>query len=127
METSNRPKILVTKKVFPEAIALLEQHAELDYVATSEGLTPEQIHAIGLKEVARIDADMKATIATTGFKGSFADFLAFLRSDPQFYARTPDELLGFSAYVAKPASGGEPCPAMISSRNRSASSIGAWA
>jgi uncharacterized protein (DUF885 family) len=68
---------------------------------TTLDLTPEQIHAIGLKEVARIDADMKATIATTGFKGSFADFLAFLRSDPQFYARTPDELLGFSAYVAK--------------------------
>ncbi|MEQ1947672.1 MAG: D-glycerate dehydrogenase [Bryobacteraceae bacterium] len=43
METANRLKILVTKKIFPEAIALLEQHAELDYVATSEGLTPEQI------------------------------------------------------------------------------------
>jgi uncharacterized protein (DUF885 family) len=68
---------------------------------TTLDLTPEQIHAIGLKEVARIDADMKATIAQTGFKGSFAAFLAFLRSDPQFYARTPDELLGFSAYVAK--------------------------
>lgn len=68
---------------------------------TTLDLTPEQIHAIGLKEVARIDADMKATIAQTGFKGSFAEFLPFLRSDPQFYARTPDELLGFSAYVAK--------------------------
>ena len=68
---------------------------------TTLDLTPEAIHRIGLKEVARIDADMKATIATTGFKGSFADFLAFLRSDPRFYARTPDELLGFSAYVAK--------------------------
>lgn len=68
---------------------------------TTLDLTPEAIHQIGLKEVSRIDADMKTTIATTGFKGSFADFLAFLRSDPQFYARTPDELLGFSAYVAK--------------------------
>nr|WP_199743245.1 DUF885 family protein [Sphingomonas ginsenosidivorax] len=68
---------------------------------TTLGLTPAAIHKIGLSEVARIDADMKATIATTGFKGSFADFLAFLRSDPRFYARTPDELLGFSAYVAK--------------------------
>ena len=68
---------------------------------TTLELTPAAIHQIGLEEVARIDADMKATIATTGFKGSFADFLAFLRSDPQFYARTPDELLGFSAYVAK--------------------------
>ena len=68
---------------------------------TTLDLTPAAIHQMGLKEVARIDADMKATIAATGFKGSFADFLAFLRSDPQFYARTPDELLGFSAYVAK--------------------------
>nr|WP_295660920.1 DUF885 family protein [Polymorphobacter sp.] len=68
---------------------------------TTLDLTPEAIHAIGLKEVARIDADMKATIAQTGFKGSFAEFLAFLRNDPQFYARTPDELLGFSALVAK--------------------------
>jgi glyoxylate reductase len=40
-----QPKILITKKVFPEAIALLEPHAELDYEATSEGLTPEQIVA----------------------------------------------------------------------------------
>ena len=72
---------------------------------TTLDLTPEAIHQIGLKEVSRIDADMKTTIATTGFKGSFADFLAFLRSDPQFYARTPDELLGFSAYVAKRMNG----------------------
>ena len=68
---------------------------------TTLDLTPDAIHAIGLAEVARIAAEMKATIAQTGFKGSFAEFLAFLRSDPQFYARTPDELLGFSALVAK--------------------------
>ena len=68
---------------------------------TTLDLGPEAIHAIGLKEVERIDADMKATIAKTGFKGSFPEFLHFLRSDPQFYARTPAELLGFAAYVAK--------------------------
>ncbi len=68
---------------------------------TTLDLGPEAIHAIGLKEVERIDADMKATIAKTGFKGSFPEFLQFLRSDPQFYARTPAELLGFAAYVAK--------------------------
>jgi uncharacterized protein (DUF885 family) len=68
---------------------------------TTLNLTPEQIHEIGLKEVARIDADMKATIAQTGFKGSFPEFLHFLRSDPQFYARTPRELLGAAAYAAK--------------------------
>ncbi len=78
-----------------------EFYADMVREYTTTALTPAEIHAIGLKEVARIDADMRATIATTGFKGSFADFLAFLRSDPQFYARTPRELLGFSAYVMK--------------------------
>nr|WP_243445995.1 DUF885 family protein [Polymorphobacter fuscus] len=68
---------------------------------TTLDLGPEAIHAIGLKEVARIDADMKATIAQTGFKGSFPEFLQFLRSDPRFYAKTPAELLGFAAYAAK--------------------------
>lgn len=68
---------------------------------TTTDLTPEAIHQIGLKEVARIDADMRAAMAQSGFKGEYKDFLVFLRTDPQFYARTPDELLGFSAYVIK--------------------------
>jgi len=45
MPTTARPNILITKKIFPEAIALLEPYGELDYEATSEGLTPEQIVA----------------------------------------------------------------------------------
>lgn len=68
---------------------------------TTLDLTADQIHAIGLSEVARIDADMQATMKAAGFTGSFAEFLAFLRRDPQFYAKTPRELLGFSAYVTK--------------------------
>ena len=68
---------------------------------TTLDMTPEAIHALGLREVARIDADMQATIAQTGFKGSFPEFLAFLRSDPQFYARSPKELLGAASYAAK--------------------------
>jgi uncharacterized protein (DUF885 family) len=66
---------------------------------TTLDLTPDQIHAIGLAEVDRIDADMQATIKAAGFTGSFAEFLAFLRSDPRFYATTPRELLSFAAYV----------------------------
>ncbi|WP_076068379.1 DUF885 domain-containing protein [Sphingomonas montana] len=72
---------------------------------TTLNLTADQIHAIGVKEVARIDADMRATMARSGFKGSFAQFQAFLRTDPQFYARTPDELMGVSAYVVKRVDG----------------------
>lgn len=68
---------------------------------TTTDLTAEQIHKIGLEEVARITADMEKTKAAAGFTGSLADFIKFLRTDPQFYARTPDELMGVSAYVAK--------------------------
>ncbi|WP_020480453.1 DUF885 family protein [Sandarakinorhabdus sp. AAP62] len=68
---------------------------------TTTDLTPEAIHQIGLKEVARIDADLRAAMVQSGFKAEYKDFLVFLRTDPQFYARTPDELLGFSAYVIK--------------------------
>jgi len=72
---------------------------------TTTNLTPEQIHEIGLKEVARITAEMEAVKAQTGFQGDMPAFLKFLRTDPQFYAKTPDELLGFSAYVAKRVDG----------------------
>jgi len=55
---------------------------------TTLDLTPEQIHQIGLGEVARIDADMQATMKSTGWKGDFPGFLVFLKTDPQFYAKT---------------------------------------
>ncbi|WP_336959988.1 DUF885 domain-containing protein [Sphingobium aquiterrae] len=72
---------------------------------TTLSLTAEQIHQIGLKEVARISAEMEATKAQTGFQGDMPAFLKFLRTDPQFYPKTPRELLGFSSYVAKRADG----------------------
>lgn len=68
---------------------------------TTLDLDPEQIHQIGLKEVARIDAEMQATMKQTGFQGDFAAFLEFLRTDPQFYAKTPDELLMRAAWISK--------------------------
>ena len=68
---------------------------------TTLDMTPEAIHELGLKEVARIDAAMRKTMVDSGFKGSFEEFLKFLRTDPQFYAKTPDELMGVSSYVAK--------------------------
>ncbi|WP_395443216.1 DUF885 domain-containing protein [Caulobacter sp. UC70_42] len=72
---------------------------------TTLDLTPEQIHKIGLEEVARISAEMEAVKAQTGFKGTMPEFLKFLRTDPQFYPKTPRELLSFSAYVAKRVDG----------------------
>ena len=72
---------------------------------TTTDRTPEDIHQLGLKEVARIDAEMRQTMRDSGFKGSFEEFLTFLKTDPQFYAKTPDELMGVSAYVAKRTDG----------------------
>ncbi|WP_409020117.1 DUF885 domain-containing protein [Brevundimonas vesicularis] len=72
---------------------------------TTLDLSGEQIHQIGLQEVARIRAEMQQVMVDAGFEGSFDDFLTFLRTDPQFYARTPDELLMVSAWVAKRADG----------------------
>jgi len=72
---------------------------------TTLDLDPEQIHQTGLREVARIQAEMDAIIARVGFEGSFADFLAFLRTDPRFYAKTPEELLHRAAWIAKRVDG----------------------
>lgn len=68
---------------------------------TTLDLTPEQIHERGLAEVARIRAEMQAIIDGLEFDGGIAEFFEFLRTDPQFYAKTPDELMGVSAYVDK--------------------------
>lgn len=68
---------------------------------TTLKMTPQQVHEIGLKEVARIRAEMQQVIDKTGFKGSFAEFIQFLRTDPQFYVNTPDQLLKEAAYLAK--------------------------
>ncbi len=72
---------------------------------TTLDLGPEAIHQIGLKEVARIDAQMQATMKKSGFTGDFPAFLKFLRTDPQFYAKTPEELLMRAAWIAKQVDG----------------------
>jgi len=72
---------------------------------TTLDMSPDAIHALGLKEMASIHQQMLAIIKETGFKGSFADFLHFLRTDPRFYAKTPDELLKDAAWIAKDVDG----------------------
>lgn len=67
--------------------ALIEAHT------AGAGYTAEEIHAIGVEEVARIRAAMEAIMTETGFEGSFAGFLLFLRTDPQFYAQSEEELM----------------------------------
>jgi uncharacterized protein (DUF885 family) len=68
---------------------------------TTTNLTADEIHQIGLKEVERIHGEMEAIIAKVGFKGSFQEFLTFLRQDPQFYYKTSDELFEGYASLAK--------------------------
>jgi len=62
---------------------------------------PAAIHAFGEAEVARLHGEMLAAMKETGFGGDFPAFLAFLRKDPQFYAKTPEELLMRAAWIAK--------------------------
>lgn len=68
---------------------------------TTTDLTPDEIHAIGLAEVARIRAEMEATMREAGFNGSYPEFLAFLRTDPRFYATSREELLEKASEIAK--------------------------
>lgn len=65
---------------------------------TTTQMTPDEIHRLGLNEVARIRAEMQLVIDELEFDGSFQEFLHFLRTDPQFYFDTPEEL--FDAYLA---------------------------
>ena len=87
---------------FPEGAAYYAQQIR-QY--TTLDLTAEQIHEIGLAEVARITAEMEKVKAEAGFAGTLAEFVSFLRTDPQFVARSGDELMGVSAYVAKRVDG----------------------
>ncbi|WP_129644741.1 DUF885 domain-containing protein [Peristeroidobacter agariperforans] len=68
---------------------------------TTTQMTPDEIHALGQSEVARIRGLMETTIAETGFKGSFADFLKMMRTDARFYAKTPEELMEKASEIAK--------------------------
>jgi uncharacterized protein (DUF885 family) len=60
---------------------------------TTTELGADEVHTIGLREVARIRAEMAQVIAATGFKGTFPEFLAFLHRDPQFFFTKPEERL----------------------------------
>ena len=87
---------------FPEGAAYYAQQIR-QY--TTLDLTAEQIHRIGLDEVARITAEMEKVKDEAGFAGTLAEFVTFLRTDPQFVARSGDELMGVSSYVAKRVDG----------------------
>jgi len=68
---------------------------------TTLDLDPDAIHRLGVSEVERLHGEMIAAMRETGFSGDFNAFLAFLRGDTRFYARTPEELLMRAAWIAK--------------------------
>ncbi|MDQ8755002.1 DUF885 family protein [Sphingosinicella sp. LHD-64] len=78
--------------------AMIRKYTTLD-------ITPQEIHQTGLREVARIRAEMEQVMRRANFTGTFPEFLQFLRTDPQFYAKTPNELLGYASYVVMRAQG----------------------
>jgi uncharacterized protein (DUF885 family) len=71
----------------------------LEYATVDK--SPDEIHRIGLAEVAKLRTEMEAVMRETGFKGDFAAFLKFLRTDPQFYVSKPQDLLDRAAWIAK--------------------------
>lgn len=78
-----------------------EFYAYLARRHTTTDLTPQQIHEKGLSEVARIKAEMQAIMEKTGFKGTLPEFFTKLRTDPEFFYKTPDELLQAYRAMAK--------------------------
>jgi uncharacterized protein (DUF885 family) len=68
---------------------------------TTLDLSPQEVHSTGLQEVERIRAEMQVVIREAGFQGSFKEFSGFLRTDPQFYASSPEALLKEVALILK--------------------------
>ena len=71
------------------------------YAYTTTRMTPDEIHALGLSEMAKIRGEMVAAMRASGFTGDLPAFLHYLRTDPKFYAKTPEELLTQAAVISK--------------------------
>jgi uncharacterized protein (DUF885 family) len=78
------------------------------YFTTLPDATAGQIHATGLAEVARIRGEMESIVREVGFAGSFDDFLVSLRTDPQFYATSPEQILRHAAWITREIDGRMP-------------------
>ena len=98
----------------PETLGLVHRPGGRDLYAflvrgfTTTELTPDEVHAIGLQEVARIRARMDVEMKAANWTGDFASFLTFLRTDPQFYATSREQLLEKASEMAKRADDGLP-------------------
>jgi uncharacterized protein (DUF885 family) len=68
---------------------------------TTTAMSADEIHTLGLKEVARIRQEMDLIIKEVKFKGDFTDFIKFLRTDPQFYTDDPRDLIEKASYITR--------------------------
>lgn len=102
-ETEYLPNTRKTLGIYeiPNGKALYQNR--INHYTTSTKYTAEEIHKIGLKEVARIRSEMEKIIQEVNFKGTFSDFFNFLRTDKQFYPTSPEALLMISRDIAKRA------------------------
>ena len=100
-ETEYFPKTRKTLGVSETPNGAAYYQNRINFYTTNTQYTAEDIHQIGLKEVARIKAEMEKVIKDLNFEGSFSEFLKFLRTDEQFYAKTPRELLMIARDMAK--------------------------
>jgi len=88
----------VASKTWPNGKEYYQNRAQ-HYTTTN--LSVDEIHEIGLAEVARIRAGMQKVVDELKFNGDINDFIEFLRTDPQFYAKSAEELLKHASFVAK--------------------------
>ncbi|MBT3741156.1 MAG: DUF885 domain-containing protein [Polaribacter sp.] len=102
-ETEYLPKTRTTLGVSETLNGKAYYKNRIDFYTTSSQYSADDIHQIGIKEVARIKAEMQKIIKELNFKGSFADFFEFLRTDKQFYATSPKEILMIARDMAKRA------------------------
>ena len=102
-ETEYLPKTRITLGSSDTPNGKAYYQNRINYYSTSTKYTADDIHQIGLTEVARIKAQMEKIISDLNFQGSFANFLKFLRTDDQFYAKTPKQLLMIARDMAKRA------------------------
>ncbi|HSC53111.1 MAG TPA: DUF885 domain-containing protein [Phnomibacter sp.] len=83
---------------YPNGSAFYQQ--KVNYYTTTE-VSYNEVYELGLREVARIEKEMLEVMKETGFKGNLSSFIQMLRTNPKFYAKTPDELLKEASFIAK--------------------------
>lgn len=87
---------------FPDGLAY---YSELVHHYTTTNISYEEVYQLGLREVDRINKEMLEVMKEANFKGSFQEFINYLRTEPKFYAPTAEQLLKEASYIAKRADG----------------------